>query len=70
MDIEELKRQKEAGDRVISYIQAKIPAATLELLLENKGFTIHIGGFASQGQAKNALYVIRQYYSNGLVVRH
>ncbi len=70
MNIEELKRQKEAGDRVISYIQAKIPAATLELLLENKGFTIHIGGFASQGQAKNALYIIRQYYSNGLVVRH
>ena len=70
MDIEELKRQKAAGERVISYIQAKIPSATLELLLENKGFTIHIGGFASQGQAKNALYIIRQYYSNGLVVRH
>lgn len=70
MNIEELKRQKSSAERVLSLIQGKFPNATVELLLEPLGFSVHIGGFASQGQAKSTLPVIKQYFSNGLIIRH
>lgn len=70
MTIEELKRQKASAEKMLPYLQSKFPNASIQLLVEERGFSIHVGGFASQGQAKNMMPIIRQYYSNGIIRRH
>lgn len=68
--IDELKRQKDSGEKVISSINRMYPNAKVQLLLESRGFTIHIGGFGSFNEAKSALFSVRQFYSDALVKRH
>lgn len=68
--IDELKRQKDAGEKVIGQIRRHFPDAKVELLLETIGFTIHIGGFKSDKEAKEALFTVRQFYSGATVLRH
>lgn len=68
--VDELKRQKDSGEKVISQIRRHFPNAKVELLLESIGFTIHIGGFGSDKEAKEALFTVRRFYSGATVLRH
>ncbi|TNE70916.1 hypothetical protein EP331_10695 [bacterium] len=68
--VDELKRQKSSGEKVITSIHQAYPNAQVQLLLEANGFTIHIGGFGSLKEAKNAMYTVRQYYNAANVRKH
>ncbi len=70
ISIDELKRQKSSGDKVISSIKEEFPNASVELLLESNGFTIHIGGFGSLREAKHAMLSVRQFYNAANVRKH
>lgn len=68
--IDELKRQKVSGEKVLPSLKEKFPNAAVELLLETNGFTIHIGGFGSLKEAKNARLSVLQFYNAANVRKH